>query len=323
MAGGRTSGPLCQASRPVCVDDGTAIRAASPTPGPIGLGSGNAVISSWDVSKKLLEAARRATPKLPAESREQFAALFSPANIAITAGVFAAWGASQFFGVGEVVDAVLVVVGAFTIGTQVFGAARDIGEFVSIGANAHNEADLDQAATYLAHAVVTIGVTAFIALVIKAGSRLVGRARLSAQAATASGEALVPPVGEQGPWWKASGFGEDWPGTAVPRGFTMETGGQTFRVTVNATEHMAEYAGRSMSKGQLHNPGIWSTSPGARFAEVDYPLSSLAGALEQAALKYGNLPPQRFPLEDFGNWELGIDTRVTPWVVEHALPKGR
>jgi hypothetical protein len=103
----------------------------------------------------------------------------------------------------------------------------------------------------------------------------------------------------------------------------METGGRSFRVTVNATEHMAEYASRLPTKGQLENPGIWSTSPGARLTEVDYPLSSLAGALEQAALKYGKLPPQRFPLEKFGNWELGIDTRETPWVVEHAVPKGK
>jgi hypothetical protein len=127
-------------------------------------------------------------------------------------------------------------------------------------------------------------------------------------------------------------LGEDWvtwPGTGVPKGFVMETGGQTFRVTMNATEHMAEMvgkvpvgpkeqAGKLLSAGQLKNPGVWSPSPGARMAGVDYPLSSLAGALEQAARKYGKLPPQRFPLEMFGNWELGIDTREIPWVVEHA-----
>ena len=103
----------------------------------------------------------------------------------------------------------------------------------------------------------------------------------------------------------------------------METGGRTFRVTVNATKHMAEYAGRLPTAGDLRNPGVWSTSPWARFFQTDYPLASLAGALEQAALKYGKLPPQRFPLERFGNWELGVDTSATPWVVEHAVAKGR
>ena len=103
----------------------------------------------------------------------------------------------------------------------------------------------------------------------------------------------------------------------------METGGQQFRVTANACKHMAEYAARSPTAGQLQNPGVWSTSAGNRMAQVDYPLSSLAGALEQAAKKYATLPRQRFRLERFGDWELGIDTTFTPWVVEHAVPKGR
>jgi hypothetical protein len=323
MAGGRNPGPICQVSRPVNVVDGTLCRAPSPNPGPIGAGPGQVDVSSWDVPRKPLEAARRAAPKLPAESREQFAALFSPVNIAITSGVFAAWGASHLIGVGEAADLILLGVGAVTIGSQVVGAARDITNFVSIAGRARTESDLDRAATHLARAVVTIGITAFVALVMRLGSRLVGRVRMSARAGTAGGGAIVPPAGEGGPWWRAYNFGDDWPGTAVPRGFIMETGGRTFRVTVNATEHMAEYAARSPTVGQLRNPGVWPTSPGAQFAEVDYPLSSLAGALEQAALKYGKLPPQRFPLERFGNWELGIDTRATPWVVEHAVPMGR
>jgi hypothetical protein len=312
---------MCQIDRPVCIDDDTMCRTATPSPAPTGAGSG--LVTHWDVRTKLLEAARRAAPKLPAESCGQFAALFSSVNIRITGGVLAFWGASHFFGVGEAADVVLLGVGVVAIGGQAFVAARDLQDYLSIAAGAQTEADLDRAASHLAQAVVTIGVTAFIALVMKAGSRFVGRGGLSGRAATASGEAIVRPAGEAGPWWKAYDFGENWAGTAVPRGFVVQTGGQTFRVTINATEHMAEYAARSPSTGQLRNPGVWATSPGAQFAEVEYPLSTLAGALEQAAQKYGNLPPQRFPLERFGNWELGIDTQTKPWVVEHAVPKGK
>ena len=329
MAGARQPGPLCQVSRPMRVEDGTLCRMPSPVPGV--LGSGYDPVANWSVRTKLLEAARRATRKLPPESRDQFAALFSPDNIGIIAGVFAAWGASHLFGVGEAADVILVGVGAFTIGWQSVGIARDLAHFAAISARADTGNQLDSAATHLARAVVTIGVTAFIALVFKAGKRFLGRGALTAREATVGGEAIVPGAGEGGPWWKAYDFGDNWPGTAVPKGFVMETGGQTFRVTINATEHMAEkvgkvparadeQAGKLLTGGQLNNPGVWSTSPGARMAQVEYPLSSLAGSLEQAAQKYGRLSPQRFPLEIFGNWELGIDTRVKPWVVEHALP---
>jgi hypothetical protein len=303
----------------------------SPVPGP--LGAGDDPVANWSIETKLLEAARRAAPKLPAESRRQFEALFSPANIGITGGVLAVWGASHLTGIGEAADLILLGVGAIALGSQAIAAGRDLASFVSIAVRAHTRAELDLAAGHLARAVVLIGVTAFIVLIFKAGKQFLGRGGLSAQQATAAGEAIVPAV-EGGPWWKASNFGENWPGTAVPKGFVMETGGQTFRVTINATEHMAEQAGKIavrpgeqagkwLSAGDLKNPGVWSTSPGARMAEVDYPLSSLAGALEQAARKYGTLPPQRFPKEMFGNWELGIDTQVKPWVVEHAVPMGK
>jgi hypothetical protein len=323
VAGGRTPGPICQAGSPVNIRDGTLCQTVSPTPGSLGREGGVLHVGSWDVERKLLEAARRAGPLLPAETRDQFEALFNPVNIGITSAVLAAWGASHLFGVGEAADLVLLGVGAFTIGWQAAGAVGDIADFVSIAARARTGLDLDRAATHLARAVVTIGIAAFIALILKVGGRLVGRARISARAATSGGGSITTAAGEGGPWWKAHSFGEDWPGTTVPRGFIMETGGRTFRVTVNATEHMAEYAGRMHSAGQLSRAGVWSTSPWSRFTQVDYPLSSLAGALEQAALKYGKLPPQRFPLEQFGNWELGIDTRSTPWVVEHALQRGR
>lgn len=332
MASGRQPGALCQVSRPLQVEDGTLCRMPSPVPGVVG--ADYDPMARWSVQTKLLEAARRAIRKLPAESRDQFAALFSPANVGITAGVFAAWGASHLFGVGEAADIVMVGVGVFTLGWQSVGAMRDLADFAAIAARAETEAQLDLAATHLARAVVTIGVAAFLALVFKAGKRLFGRGALTGREAAAEGEMIVPGAGDGVQWWKAYDFGENWPGTAVPKGFVMETGGQTFRVTINATEHMAEQmgkvairpgeqAGKLLSGGQLNNPGVWSTSPGARMAEVDYPLSSLAGALEQAARKYSKLPPQRFPLEMFGNWELGIDTRVKPWIVEHALPKSK
>ena len=321
MAGHHIAAPLCRYRAPTDINDGTLCRIESPAPGPVGACSDQ--VACWDLQQKLLGAARRVAPRLPREMRGQFAALFSGPNLAITAGVLTAWGASHLVGVGEAVDVVLIVGGAITLGWQAFAAGKDIGQFAYIAANARTSADLDDAAGHLARAVVTLGVAAFIGLIMKFGARFAKRGGFSAKTATEGGEALVPAAGESGPWWKASQFGEDFPGTSVPKGFVMETGGQQFRVTINACEHMAEYAARTPTAGQLKNPGVWSTSPGNRLAQVDFPLSSLAGALEQAAKKYGALPRQRFKLEQFGNWELGIDSQSTPWVVEHAVPKGR
>jgi hypothetical protein len=254
--------------------------------------------------------------------RAQFAALFSPTNLAITGGVLAAWAASHAVGVGEAADIVLLIAGIATVGWQAVRAAHDIWDFVTIAANARSEDDLERAATHLASAVVILGVTAFVALIVKAGGKLFGRGAPGARAATADGEALAGETAEGGPWWKARDFGDDWPGTSVPRGFTMEVGGRTFRVTVNATKHMAENVGRLPSAGELANPGVWSTSPGMRLAQVDYPLSSLAGALEEAAQRLSGLPPQRHFFRQ-GNWELGIDTADNPWAVYHAVPVGK
>jgi hypothetical protein len=144
------------------------------------VGDSASQVAYWSISKRLVESARRATLMLPEESRDQFAALFSPLNIEITGAVLAAWGASHLIGVGEVADVVLVGIGVVTMGTAAFGVGRDLGTYLSIAANAQIEADLDRAAGYLARAVVTMGVLAFVALIMKAGSRLRGAARAAA-----------------------------------------------------------------------------------------------------------------------------------------------
>ena len=168
MSGGRRPGPICT-TRGDTIDAGTMCLDASPLPGPLGLQTSG--VASWEMSRKLLEAAQRTTQMLPAEMREQFAALFRPANIAITSGVLALWGISHLTGIGEIADLVLLLAGIVTIGWQVTQAAGDITDFVSIAVRAQSEADLDRAASHLARAVVTIGVATFIALIMRAGAK--------------------------------------------------------------------------------------------------------------------------------------------------------
>ncbi len=316
MPGSSIPGPTCQIHKPVQIKDGTLILIS--TPAPTVCGANNASIAGWSLTAKLVEAWRLAIPKVPAEMRNQFAAMISPANIAITGGVLAAWAGSHFFGVGEVADAVVGVIGAAMLGWQAGQAAVEMGRYVVIASTAKTHSDLESAATHLANAVAIVGVTAIAMCIAKAAGKPLGRALGRA------GVRLSSQPGEIGPWWEIpeDGVGASFPGTSIPRGFLMRVGGRVFRVTANASKHMAEYATKAPTAGQLREPGAWSPNPWNKGASVQYPFSSLAGTLEQAAKRLNGLPGQRHMI-DVGNWELGIDTADKPWAVFHAVPKGK
>ena len=53
----------------------------------------------------------RTLPKLGPEARAQLQAIIEPQSLAIIAGVLVAWVVSHAFGVGEIIDIVLLVAG--------------------------------------------------------------------------------------------------------------------------------------------------------------------------------------------------------------------
>lgn len=129
-------------------------------------------VSKWPLKEKFAEVLRRTGPKLPGEMKNQFLALLTPVNLAIMAGTLAAWAGSHFFGVGEIIDILLLIVGAVFLGMAVFTAAKDLWLFAKGTVDAQTEDDLDKAATKLAEAIAIIGVAAFIALLAKLGGKL-------------------------------------------------------------------------------------------------------------------------------------------------------
>ena len=173
-------GHLSQTSRPVQVRDGTLSLTASPRPGTLG-GSGSDV-AHWDLQAKLLESARRAADFLPGEAREQFLQLFNPVNLAITTAVLLAWALAQLTPAGWIADIVLILIALGTLGFAAFQVGGELGSYLRIAAEAKSEADLDEAARHLAVAVSTIGVTVFVALIMKAGAKLGGPAGAMAAA---------------------------------------------------------------------------------------------------------------------------------------------
>jgi len=124
-------------------------------------------VSSWPLEKRIEETLKRSEKKMPAELWNQVKELLSPASLAIMATVTAAWAISQFFGVGEMADAVLLVGGAIAFGGSAAQIGREGLAFALGVKNAKNESDLDGAAQHFANFVIWAGVTAVLALFFK------------------------------------------------------------------------------------------------------------------------------------------------------------
>ncbi len=169
MGNGRQPGPMCQIARPMRVKDGTARQSASHSPRPVGVS--NCSIAQWSLSDKLLEAGRRAGPKLPAEASAQFMSLFSPENIKETGIVLGFWAGLHFVGVGELADLAMVGIAAYAVGKGAIAGGREFVAYITIASNAQTDADLDRAAGHLARAVLLMGVTAFLAWLLKKGAK--------------------------------------------------------------------------------------------------------------------------------------------------------
>lgn len=239
--------------------------------------------------------------ELPADLKAVVMSLFTPKNIAITAAFLVAQAIPVL---GEVADGLLLLYG----GWQAFEGGGELGRFALLAVQAKSDADLRAAGHHFASAVLKIGAAAFVASVLKGGGD------------TALAKAAEPELTSL-KWEVEDGsVGPDFAGTTVPQGFTIRVGQQHFRVTANACKHMFE---RIASKKGIPNP--WGDglglprSPWQGIGQNEYPLSSLASALEEATPRLTNLPRGRHSLV-IDNWELGIDTAGSPWAVYHARP---
>ena len=109
----------------------------------------------------------RTLPKLGPEARAQLQAIIEPQSLAIIAGVLVAWVVSHAFGVGEIIDIVLLVAGVLAIGLAVFTGVDELYEFASGTYLAKTDGDLDQAADHLAQAIAILGIQAVLAILFK------------------------------------------------------------------------------------------------------------------------------------------------------------
>lgn len=119
----------------------------------------------------------RCLPLLPAEVANELKQLLTPAAITIMVVVLAVWAASHFFGVGEIIDVILIIVGAITLGPIAVKAAEHLYYFASKSLYAKNETDINQAAKHLADAISLIGVQVVMALLLKKAPKVLNQPR--------------------------------------------------------------------------------------------------------------------------------------------------
>src|SRR5439155_20931776 len=116
------------------------------------------------LTERLKEVLTRSKKNFGPDVAQAIDSLLSATNLAILAGTLTLWVGSHFFGVGEIVDVLLLLVGAFTIGWSITDVAKDVYTFAEKTVNARSEADLERASQCFRHAVVLAGITVIMAL---------------------------------------------------------------------------------------------------------------------------------------------------------------
>lgn len=130
---------------------------------------------SMSSADKVAEAMRRSLPYLPGEARGVVESLLQPATLAIVTGTVVLWAGSHFVGVGEVVDIILLVVGAVALGFAVFEGAGALYEFATTSIGARTSADLDRAGRHFARAVTILGISTVQAVLLRGQAKPVLR----------------------------------------------------------------------------------------------------------------------------------------------------
>lgn len=139
---------------------------------PLATGAPSPTIASMPLEQRIKETLLLVPDHLTGAARDEFMALIAPEAIAITVGVLAIWAASHFIGVGEIVDAILIVSAYLSAGPAVWEAAKKLRLALSLISGANSRNDLEAAAKLIAEMVSAIGVGAFAAAITRgAGKR--------------------------------------------------------------------------------------------------------------------------------------------------------
>jgi hypothetical protein len=130
---------------------------------------GNVMNHTMDMqpADKLQESFNRALPLLPADVANELKSLMTPEALATMATFLVVWAGSHFFGIGEIADIVLLIVGVVALGGVAWKAGKDMVVFINKSLNAKTDSDFDIAAKHFASAVSLIGIQTVMMVLLK------------------------------------------------------------------------------------------------------------------------------------------------------------
>lgn len=158
--------------------------------------STTAEIARMSPADKLGEAMRRSLPYIPAGARSIVESLLRPETLAIVTGTLVVWAGSHFFGIGEIVDVILLGVGIFSLGFAVFEGAEALYNFTATAINASSDAELEKGAKYFSQAVAVLGIATIQAILLRGQGRAIA-ARGRPQIYPRVNVGTPPPPGNQ------------------------------------------------------------------------------------------------------------------------------
>lgn len=102
--------------------------------------------------------------------------MLQPGTLAIATGTLLLWGGSHLFGVGELVDLVLLGVGVIGIGFAVFDGAGALYDFLQTAMGARTDTQLDASGKHFARAVMLLGISTVQGLLLRGqGAKITSR----------------------------------------------------------------------------------------------------------------------------------------------------
>jgi hypothetical protein len=107
--------------------------------------------------KKMEEAILRGLRLLPADLGAQLKSMLSPQSLAIVVAGLVGLAVAQAFGIGELIDALVLIAEIGFCGWGAVDGCRDLLQSIRTALNARTERDLDKAGRYFASAVTKIG----------------------------------------------------------------------------------------------------------------------------------------------------------------------
>jgi hypothetical protein len=157
----------------------------------------NTVVVHMPAAEKIGEAIRRSLPHIPSDAQALVRSFLHPHSLAIIAGTLAVWATSHAFGVGEIVDVILIGIGVATVGLSVFEGAVELYGFVTGAQSAQSEADLEKAGQHFARAVTLLGISTLQAILLRGQGKTISNRVFPPKIRPFPYVGLPPPPGNQ------------------------------------------------------------------------------------------------------------------------------